>query len=513
LDCHRAEWSSALDHLERSLRLNADNFRARNLKALVLRKLNRPEEAQRIVAETLQLDPLDMWARHLSGKELSCDLQTRLDIAHDCSRAGLYAEGIAVLTKSRFEPGDLPDQSWGAMPLVRYTLGWLHAKAGNPRRAEAFRRQAQAEAPDYCFPARVEEIAVLDSALCANPRDPRAHYYLGNLLYDRRRHSEAISHWEKAATLEPAFSIVWRNLGIAYFNVAQDPAKAHAAYERAFRADTRCPRVLFERDQLWKRLGKAPTTRLRELEKHLDLVRQRDDLSLELCSLYNQTGKHAEVLDLLGSRRFQPWEGGEGGPLRQHVRSHLALGIHSLAADANSAREHFEQALLAPPNLGEARHLLANKSDIYYWLGEAWFKLNEPTKASDCWKRAAEFTGDFQEMSARSFSELTFYSALSMRKLGRQRESKKLLRELLAYARKLETSPAEIPYFATSLPAMLLFEDNLKARQETTALFLQAQAELGLGNRQRARALLNRVLKRDPNHEHAMDFLKSFRSE
>jgi hypothetical protein len=58
---------------------------------------------------------------------------------------------------------------------------------------------------------------------------------------------------------------------------------------------------------------------------------------------------------------------------------------------------------------------------------------------------------------------------------------------------------------------MLLFEDDLKARQETTALFLQAQAELGLGNRRRARALLNRVLKRDPNHEPAMDFRKNFR--
>jgi tetratricopeptide (TPR) repeat protein len=284
----------------------------------------------------------------------------------------------------------------------------------------------------------VEEIAVLEFALHANPRDARAHYFLGNLLYDRRRHSEAISHWEKAAALDPIFAIVWRNLGIAYFNVARNPEKAYAAYQRAFRADMKCARVLFERDQLWKRLGKAPTTRLRELEKHLDLVRQRDDLSLELCSLYNQIGSHAKVLELLGSRRFQPWEGGEGGPLRQHVRSHLALGIQALAADAaNSAREHFDHALLAPPNLGEASHLLANKSDIYYWLGEAWLKLAQPAKASECWKHAAEFKGDFQEMSVRTFSELTFYSALSMRKLDRLAESRKLLRELLAYARRL----------------------------------------------------------------------------
>jgi tetratricopeptide (TPR) repeat protein len=56
---------------------------------------------------------------------------------------------------------------------------------------------------DYCFPSRLEEIAILESAMRANPSDARAPYYLGNLLYDRRRHVEAIRHWEKAAKLDP----------------------------------------------------------------------------------------------------------------------------------------------------------------------------------------------------------------------------------------------------------------------------------------------------------------------
>ena len=63
------------------------------------------------------------------------------------------------------------------------------------------------------------------------------------------------------------------------------------------------------------------------------------------------------------------------------------------------------------------------------------------------------------------------------------------MRDLLAYARKLQTQPAVVDYFATSLPTMLLFADDLQLRQETTALFLQAQAHLGLGGK--ARALLH----------------------
>src|SRR5258708_26766926 len=204
----------------------------------------------------------------------------------------------------------------------------------------------------------------------ATPKDPRAPYYLGNLFYDRRRHEEAIRLWERSAKLDGNFSIVWRNLGIGYFNIRRHPAKARAAYDRAFCANPRDARLLFERDQLWKRLSEKPERRLPELTQRLDLVQQRDDLSIELCALYNQTGQHEEAAKLVGSRRFQPWEGGEGGPLGQHVHSQLALGRAALARqDFAAARSQFERALTSPRNLSEAKHFPANQSDINYWLG------------------------------------------------------------------------------------------------------------------------------------------------
>ena len=54
---------------------------------------------------------------------------------------------------------------------------------------------------------------------------------------------------------------------------------------------------------------------------------------------------------------------------------------------------------------------------------------------------------------------------------------------------------------------MLLFDDDLQSRQETTALFLQGQAQLGLGLKSEARTLLRNVLQRDPNHALAADLL------
>ena len=385
--------------------------------------------------------------------------------------------------------------------MVHYTLGWLEQRRGRPRPARKHFQHAAALPPDYCFPARLEEIEVLETAMRAHPRDAKAPYYLGNLLYDRRRHEEAIRFWERSARLDPTFSVVWRNLGIGWFNVRRNPVKARAAYDRAFRANPNDARLLYERDQLWKRLGETPGQRLRELEKHPELVRQRDDLSVELCGLYNQNGQPDRALAILRTRRFQPWEGGEGAALGQWARSHLALGRQALTSgDAATARDHFTAALAAPDNLGEARHLLANQSDLYYWLGCALEALGDRRQAREAWRKAATFKGDFQEMRVRAFSEMTYYSALSWRKLGQRARAERLLRELLAHARAWRKRPAKIDYFATSLPTMLLFEDDLQQRQETAALVLEAQAELGLGRRSRARALLNEVLRRDPNH-------------
>ncbi|HTA95528.1 MAG TPA: tetratricopeptide repeat protein, partial [Verrucomicrobiae bacterium] len=295
IDCTRKHWTAALGHLNHSLGFDTDNLRARNLKVIVLRKLNRPDEADELLRQTLKLDPLDWWARHLDGEYLGCDLQTQLDIVHDCARAGFFDEAIDILKNAAAEPRDLPDQSLGALPMIYYTLGWLREKIRDKKFALEFYKRAASRSPDHCFPSRLEEIAILGSAMRANPNDARAPYYLGNLFYDRHRHEEAIRLWEKSAILDPRFSIVWRNLGIGYFNVRKQPTQARTAYDRAFKANSADARLLYERDQLWKRLGTQPEKRLRELEKFPDLVQQRDDLSIELCALYNQTGQHEKA--------------------------------------------------------------------------------------------------------------------------------------------------------------------------------------------------------------------------
>ncbi len=506
LDCKQRKWTVALDHLDRSLKLNIENLGARNLKALVLCKLGRSEDAVQFLAETRRLDPLDWCSRYLSGESIACDMQTRLDIVLDFARAGFYEEGVDILSHARPEPG--------VAPLVSYYLGWLSEQLGDEKAAIIHFCKAEKASPDYCFPARLEEISILEAAMQRNSKDPQAPYYLGNLFYDRKRHRNAITVWEKSAKLNPNFSCVWRNLGIAYFNILKKPTQARAAYNKAFHANSQDVRVLFERDQLWKRTGVSPKKRLQELEKHTELVVQRDDLSVELCTIYNQIGRHSDALALLSSRKFQPWEGGEGQALGQYVRTHMALGRVALEENNTvNALYHFQQALGFPENLGEAKHLLANQSDVRYWLGVALEKSGDHNGAKRQWQLSSEFQGDFQEMSVRIFSEMTYYSARAFQKLGQPTAAQKLLQELLAYGKKLAQSRAKIDYFATSLPTLLLFEDDLQFRQETTALFLQAQALAGLGRRTQAGKQMGVVLDRDPNHSFAKEFLSQWACE
>ena len=506
LDVKRELWTSALNHLQNSLKLNSDHCNARNLLVVVLRKIGRSSEARTVLQENLALDPMNSWARYLKTGLLPASNGMSFDLALDFARAGLYTEATEVLQGMEKEARD------GSLPIMWYALGHFERLLGHPSASQAAYDRATQSSPNYCFPNRLEELIILQAATAANPKDARARYYLGNLLYDRRRHREAIEQWELSADADPSFATVWRNLGIGYFN-SGNPEEARKAFDRAIGLNPHDGRVLYERDQLWKRIDETPQKRLREFDKFADLVQGRDDLSVELAELFNQTGQHEKALSLLKSRKFQPWEGGEGLVVRQHVRTHLALGRQALMrGNIKAGQRFFGAALRIPENLSEDIHPLANQSDIFYWLGTAAEMAGDSRAARSWWERASQHQGDFQEMRVKSFSEMTYYKALAAKRLGKNEEAEKLLRDLLGYADDLAKRPAKIDYFATSLPSMLLFEDDPENTKTVTALFLQAQARLGLGEVSRAQDLLHQVLLLDGNHSMAADLLAAMQA-
>jgi tetratricopeptide (TPR) repeat protein len=503
IDCTRADWASALDHLDRSLRAETDSLNVRNLRTLVLRRLGRDADAAAFLEETRALDPLDIFSRWLATDAPPEDGQLLLDLAFDLGRAGFLDEALSILTSTP------PDTTAGAEPVLLYLQAAILSRLGLADEVDTVRMRARHADPLYIFPSRLEELVLLDNAVQADSSDAHAPYYLGNLLYDRRRHTEAIKMWERAATLDPNFATPWRNLGIGYFNVHHDPAHALQAFAKARAAAPCDTRILYEYDQLLKRTGHALTERLAVLEANAPLVERRDDLSVELATLYNDLDQPSRALDLLLNHEFRPWEGGEGLVLSQYVRANVLLAHRSLqCGEPTPAIASLTAASRPPENLSEAKHLLMNLSMIDYWLGVAYHDIGNRSEAEHHWTCAACQKGDFQQMQATTVSESTYWSALALRRLGRDQDALNVFRTILDYSVHLQRQTPKIDYFATSLPAMLLFEEDLARRQNLTARFLQAQARLGLGDEAEGLGLLEEVLTIDNAHSGAIDLLR-----
>lgn len=506
IDATRGDWQVAHDHLERSLASEADNLNARNLMVHVLTELGQAAEANKIHEDLRSLDLLDFGSRYRDGIQ-PANGQERLDLAFDLLRAGLKHDAATVLRHADLSVND------GATPMMLFTLAQIETEL-KAEAAPSTWASAHAASLAYCFPSRLEEVKVLQEAIRAYPSHPSAYYLLGNWLYDRRRHEDAMQAWEISAALNPAFPTVWRNLGIAMFNVRGDVEGAKSAFDRSLQMNRHDGRVLYERDQLWKRIGISPSIRIAELQKNPDLILLRDDLSVEMATLYNQLGEPGEALQLLLTRHFQPWEGGEGLVLAQYVRSRLLLGQKSLEfGDTSTALEHFGAALHPPDNLSEAKHLLANQSDIYYWLGKASLASGDTREAASWWQRAARKQGDFQQMSVRSISDMTYWSGMAQLQLGNYADAGQVFQQIDDCSVKLEATQPKIDYFATSLPTMLLFDEDLDRRNRIEARFLRAQAAWGMDKREDAVALLTEVLGLDSNHAGAADLLRQLQQQ
>jgi tetratricopeptide (TPR) repeat protein len=184
----------------------------------------------------------------------------------------------------------------------------------------------------------------------------------------------------------------------------------------------------------------------------------------------------------------------------------LALARRALAdGDGQRALEHVRAALAPVAGLGEARHPLANCAHLLLVLGDALAATGDEAGAHDAWSRAARSTGDFQSMAPVELSELTYYAVLAIRRLGDEAGADALVDRLAEHATMLRSRPATVDYFATSLPTLLLFQDDPQAALSTTATLLDAQVAALRGDVVLAGAHLQQVLGSEPSRLRALD--------
>jgi tetratricopeptide (TPR) repeat protein len=508
----RGDFAKGIEFLDRSISTNTNNTEALLLKSAFLRRLKLFDQASAVATQASMLDPLDCWASRevrlakssnadQSGpgapvvSNLDYEIQEYLEMAADYSNAGLYEDGASALAALVSAYQD----SSRVYPMAYYWLGYLSERQGKADKAAEYYRLASRMPAAYCFPFRMESIAVLEQAMAKNPSDARAPYYLGDLLYDSQP-EVAVREWEKARGLDNDFALVHRNLGWAYSRTENGLTKAIASMERAVALDPQA-RFLFELDRLYEAANTKPEIRLALLEKNHNRVLDRDDTLEREIRLLVLLGKYDRALKLLSIRRFHSWEGGARFSVHtSYIDAQLGRGNEYLAqGDAQRALQHFKAALKFPENLSAVENYQGEKSaQVYYSIGVAQEKLGQREQAQASFESAAKQASPVRRRRGSTMSidlaETLYYQALALQKIGRQQEAAAAFARLVEMGKEGLSGAAAVDFFA-----------KFGERQTQNARTAQAHYAVGLGllgegKRAEARAELEEVLKLNVNH-------------
>jgi tetratricopeptide (TPR) repeat protein len=459
----RGDMPAALDFVNRSIDSNALSTRAQNLKAAVLRHLDRTPEALQALTAAHRADPLDvrsMAERWLASrtpaaaKALAATMNahpaTAQETAAEYLDAGLWQDGNDTLLQMT---AAAPDKS-KVNPMAYYYLGYFAAKLGQTQKASEYYKLASAAPPEYVFPFQNEAIDVLRAAIGANAHDGRAPYYLGNLLYDWQP-EEATKWWEASAKIDPSYAIAHRNLAIAYLHRKPEapPDRAITEMEKAVALDHKYALHFTELDELYEQAGTPIEKRVALFERNREVVSQRDDAQNRAIALEVAAGKYDDAIRMMTGRPFAAVEGANLNVAEHWSDAHFLRGQAKLAArQYREALADFTAGIDLPSNLpaglGFAEGVAGGMRapEFAWWSGLAYEGMGDSTKAAEAWNRgggAAQGGRGRRGAGAGATGAQAYYQALCLRKLGHGDQATELLQGLVNTGQSmLLTQPA-----------------------------------------------------------------------
>ncbi|MCI6467780.1 MAG: DUF5107 domain-containing protein [Faecalicatena sp.] len=514
IETERKNFETALELAEKGLVKNAHNIKMRGLKAIVLRKLGRVQKAYEWIEANLDIDAFDYVSRYerilLNGKSkqeleemniLMRDFhENYLQTARDYAELGCYDEAIGVL-------GECTKH----YPMLKYYKAYYLGKEGRIEESTAEYKKADVCPPIYCFPNKLEDIAVLQDAIEKTPNQSKSYYYLGNLYYDKLQFEKATKLWEASVQLDDEYPTVHRNLALAYYNKERNPQRAKEELEKAFTLDETDARIFLELDQLYKKMGVAFIKRLNNYQKHLDLLVERDDVMLEYVTLYNLAGMHEKAYETIMSHEFRPWEGAEGRISGQYKIALSEMAKEKLSDERyEEAEALLEKALVYPVNLGEGKLEGTKDNNIYYNLGKIKQKLGKQEDARICFEKAglgADEPGGVMYYYDQP-ADMILYKGLANLEIGNKKAAYACFNKLMDYGERHLNEEMRNDFFAVSLPDFLIFEDDMNQKNKAHCYYLMGLANLGFGKMQEAEEQFEKALEIDYNHQNCRIYLK-----
>ena len=473
----------ALRFADESLIRGWHNMKTRSLKASILAHLDKnSSEYWRFLEESLKIDPLylGLLCRHedqaVFDKATGRRIGEYLNAAYEYMDFGFYEDAVALLETC---PAD--------SPMKYYALAYAESLLDAPAHLAQNAAEAGEKAnPDYCFPNKVMESLILKNAIAVlesnGLKAPMAHYYLGELLYDKKQYGTAVSHWRQTVCALPGFALAHRNLSIACFNHG-DKSLAATEIAEAVKLEPENSRFLLEQEQLLKRLDRPVKERLAILEAHKAIIPDRYALMLAYVSLLNQDGQHEKALDLLTHYTFHVWEGGEGKVADEYKIALFALCEKALAENKpEEAIAYAERTLSYPVNLGEGKLENVPDNRAYYLIGLACQQLGDLEKAKACFTKAA--LGAQTPEPVRYYndqpSDYIFWQGLAFHALGDDEKAKKSFHQLIIFGERHIFDRVGYDFFAVSMPELEVYQDDIQKRSDDYCRRLMALGRRGL---------------------------------
>jgi tetratricopeptide (TPR) repeat protein len=318
-----------------------------------------------------------------------------LETALLISELGLYKEAIKILETACVEP--VPEEEQNL--LVLYHLAYLHSLAGNSSAAQSWLSRAQGSYRDFILASRPATCNALKFAIETNPEDAQAYYQLGNLLANFGRLDEAAENWNLSVSLDPSLSIPWRNLGLYYWVVKDDPARSIECYRNAIEKRPGDQTLYRDLAYVLRDDGKRPEA-IRLLEDMpFDKIR-RSDIIIDLARDYLDEELYDSCINLLASTPyFVNWEGSAITWVLYNQACTMKGIEYFNGRDYAQALDRFEKALSFPENLGVGRSQRTGEAMACYWKGKTLVALGRPDEAREIWKYGSELPAGSAEQN------------------------------------------------------------------------------------------------------------------
>ena len=417
--------------LKKAIRNNPDDIKARVMLAAVDRHLGNKKEAEALLEQALREDPISplilIEKILLTGEDeigsLPDDPEYFLEVAADYMEMNLIEDAVRVLEFY------LRKEKSREYALIYYYLGYLKDTLGRKEEAEKYFEKAFASSPDFIFPFRVEAEGVLKLALEYNSSDWKAHYYLGNLLSAKIRWKEGLESYEKAARFSPEYPVLYRNLGEIYWKKLRDFSMAEKMFEKAVSFSSNDFRLYVALDELYAINGKH-SEREKLYTESLPQISENFNYVLKRAQYYADTDQPTKALEILMTHEFLPWEGWTRA--REVYVLALLKRAHSYRVDKKykKALNDYLAAMEYPKNLGTGRPAYPVFIRENYSIGLCYKGLGKEALAEKHFREAEK-----QKTGVASLN--TYYRALALRELGKEKEAEEILAGMKAWCENL----------------------------------------------------------------------------